>query len=367
MAAGAELAQWVRLERTPGVGPRAACRLLAAFGLPDRIFSASHAELAQVVPTRIARTLAEPAPPAVAQLAERTVAWAEQPGNRVITLADAEYPAALLHIADPPVLLHVKGRHELLAAPALAIVGSRNASAQGRANAQAFAHALSEAGIAIVSGLALGVDAAAHEGGLRGPGSTIAVIGTGADIVYPAANRALAHRIAGEGCLVSEYPLGMGAMAANFPRRNRIISGLARGVLVIEAAARSGSLITARMAAEQGREVFALPGSIHSPLAKGCHELIRQGALLVESAADILQELGQSSWPAHPAPSLASPEMPDPDASAVLACLGHDPVDANLLGERAGLDPATINAKLLVLEMEGLVEMLPGGMWRVLK
>jgi DNA processing protein len=366
MADGAELAQWVRLERTDGVGPQAARRLLAAFGLPANIFSAGRAELERIVPPRIARALAAPPPAAIAQLADRTVAWAEQTGNRVLTLADADYPASLLHIPDPPVMLYVKGRCELLGRPALAIVGSRNASAQGRANADNCAGALSAAGLAIVSGLALGIDAAAHLGGLREAGSTIAVIGTGADIVYPATNRALAHRIANEGCLVSEYALGMPAMAANFPRRNRIISGLARGVLVVEAAARSGSLITARMAAEQGREVFALPGSIHSPLAKGCHELIRQGAVLVESAADILDELGRLPAPACAAPAGPPPVACNAQARALLACLGHDPVDANLLAERAGLDPATITARLLMLELDGLVEMLPGGIWRAL-
>lgn len=221
----------------------------------------------------------------------------EQEGNRILTLGDAAYPPALLDIPDPPLMLYAKGRIELLARSALAVAGSRNATALGRANAERFSEALSKTGLAIASGLALGIDAAAHEGGLRGAGSTIAVIGTGADIIYPTRNRGLAQRIASEGCIVSEYVLGTPAMAANFPRRNRIISSLARGVLVIEAAAQSGSLITARVAAEQGRDVFAILGSLHSPLAKGCHHLIKQGAKLVESAHDVFKELGYANPP----------------------------------------------------------------------
>lgn len=258
----------------------------------------------------------------------------------------------------------------------MGVVGARNATAQGLENARAFAQALSAANVTVVSGLALGIDAAAHEGALTGPGSTIAVVGTGLDMVYPARNRALAHRIAETGLIVSEYPLGMGARAENFPRRNRLIAGLARGLLVVEAAAQSGSLITARLAAEQGRDVFAIPGSIHSPLAKGCHLLIKQGAKLVETAADILDELGWSRAPVPatrasrataraPAPASAPPQAARPAATAeetaLLDALGFDPVDLDTLCQRTGQTAAPLSAQLLTLELEGRIERQPGG------
>ena len=283
-----DFAAWIRLEQTSGVGPETARKLLGQFGLPANIFSASFSSLQKIVSERIAHALLAPSSDQTRLLIETTLAWAEQPDNHILTLADSAYSKVLLEISDPPLMLYAKGRIELLSNTALAIVGSRNATAQGISNAEKFSEVMSEAGLTIVSGMALGIDTAAHQGSLRcahknTAGSTIAVIGTGADIVYPARNRALAHQIAEAGCIVSEYPLGMPAIAANFPRRNRIISGLARGVLVVEAAAQSGSLITARMALDQGREVFAIPGSIHSPLSKGCHQLIKQGAKLVES------------------------------------------------------------------------------------
>jgi DNA processing protein len=268
----------------------------------------------------------------------------------------------LLEIADPPLMLYAKGRLDLLASRALAVVGSRNATAQGVANAEKFSEVLSGAGLTISSGMALGIDTAAHRGGLRGVGSTVAVIGTGADIVYPARNRELAHRIAAEGCIVSEYALGTPALAANFPRRNRIISGLARGVLVVEAAAQSGSLITACVAAEQGRDVFAIPGSIHSPLSKGCHQLIKQGAKLVESAQDILEELGHGAAPA--AQALDRAAQRDATPSRILHAAGFDPVDPDTLAMRCEIDIAALQAQLLTLELEGAIEMLPGGMIR---
>jgi len=364
-----ELTAWLRLEQTEGVGPATARKLLAAFGLPENIFAASHAALCKVVPERIAQALKSPPAAGMQQQIERTLEWAAQPENRLLTLADDYYPKALLDIPDPPLLLYAKGRAELLNAPSLAIVGSRQASAQGVKNAEHFARAMSHAGLAIASGLALGIDAAAHRGGLDGAGSTIAVIGTGADIVYPARNRELAHRIAFDGgCIVSECPLGTPAVAANFPRRNRIISGMAKGVLVVEAAAQSGSLITARMAAEQGREVFAIPGSIHSPLAKGCHQLIKQGAKLVESAQDVLEELRLLPAPANAstATSAAAPaEVPaDAPAAHLLAAIGFDAASADQLAERTGLDAAALAALLLMLELEGRIERLPDGSYR---
>lgn len=357
-----ELASWLRLAQTTGVGPETARKLLAAFGLPANIFQAGFSALAAVVPERIARALLNPLRDTVRTEIDKTLAWSAEDGNTVLTLGDAAYPPALLEIPDPPLILYVRGRPALLSAPAMAVVGSRNATAQGIANAEKFSETLSQAGLTIVSGLALGIDTAAHQGALRGAvGSTIAVIGTGADIVYPARNRPLAERLAEEACIVSEYPLGMPPVAANFPRRNRIISGLARGVLVIEAAAQSGSLITARLAAEQGREVFAIPGSIHSPLAKGCHQLIKQGAKLVESAQDILEELPRLSL----APRAAAHETTcEEGRHPLLSALGYDPVAAEVLAERAGLDAASLMAQLLTLELDGLVERLPGEVYR---
>ena len=369
------LAGWLRLEQTPGVGPDTARKLLAAFGLPENILAAGYAALRQVVPERVARALSCPPPADTLALIKRTQAWAEQFGNHVLTLADADYPKALLEIPDPPIVLYTMGRVDLLSRPAVAVVGSRNATAQGILNAEKFSEALSQAGLTIISGMALGIDTAAHHGALRAHtdhnqgGSTVAVIGTGADIVYPARNRALAHRIAELGCIVSEYPLGMPGIAANFPRRNRIISGLAQGVLVIEAAAQSGSLITARMAAEQGRDVFAIPGSIHSPLAKGCHQLIKQGAKLVESAQDILDELAPyraeySALASHADAAAERAVAADPTTQGLLMAMGYDPVDANTLALRSELDAAALSAQLLTLELEGHVEMLPGGIYR---
>jgi DNA processing protein len=275
-------------------------------------------------------------------------------------LLDEDYPPLLRETADPPALLYGAGRRELLLQGCLAIVGSRNATPQGESNAEAFGQALSSAGITVVSGLALGIDAAAHKGGLKGPGSTIAVVGTGLDRVYPARNKALAHEIAEKGLLLSEFALGTISAPGHFPKRNRIISGLSRGVLVVEAALNSGSLITARQALEQGREVMAIPGSIHSPLSKGCHALIKQGAKLVESAQDIIEEL---AWPVMPAIHSAE-TPPDMETEPLLQHLGHDPVSIDLLAERSGLTVDALSAKLLTLELEGHVAQLPGGRYQ---
>ena len=367
-------AAWVRLAGTPGVGRETARKLLGAFGLPENIFSASRSALCEVVSERIAASLAGAVSAELHGLIERTLEWQAAPGNRMVTLADADYPPLLLNIPDPPLLFYAKGNCALLSELSVAIVGSRNATAQGVQNAEKFAASLSSAGLHTVSGLALGIDGAAHRGSLQTRtsgqgggssfGSTVAVIGTGIDIVYPARHRELAHAIAAHGCIVSEYALGTPAIAANFPRRNRIISGLARGTLVVEAAVHSGSLITARTAIEQGREVFAVPGSIHSPLAKGCHQLIRQGAKLVESAQDILEEL--TPFLSH-APVAAAPEAAVQTEHPLLAAMGYDPVDADTLAARCGLDLAALNARLLDLELDGLIEVLPGNTYRRLQ
>jgi DNA processing protein len=360
----ADSEHWLRLVLVPGNGPASVVRLLSAFGEPKHVLAASEHALSQHVTTKLARAIkAGPDADALA----RTLAWLDETGNGIVTLAHPHYPQRLLEIADPPPLLYCKGDTARLNQPSLAIVGSRNATPQGIQNAEAFAQALSQQGWCIASGLAAGIDAAAHRGGLTGAGSTIAVVGTGLDIVYPARNHALAHQIAEQGVIVSEFPLGTPAKPGHFPRRNRIISGLARGVLVVEAALQSGSLITAREAAEQGRDVFAIPGSIHAPLSKGCHQLIKQGAKLVESAADILEELGETPPVGQlVAATAATGDAADPAEAALLTALGHDPVDIDQLTQRAGLTPDRAYAMLLTLELTGRVARLPGGRYQLL-
>ncbi|PKO84602.1 MAG: DNA-protecting protein DprA [Betaproteobacteria bacterium HGW-Betaproteobacteria-11] len=365
----ANLAFWLRLTQIPGLGGAAQRALLKAFGLPQAIFAASRAALAAVVGERLAAALC--ATPVDEAVLETTLAWAAQPGHHLLTLADAAYPQALLGLPDPPLLLYVQGRAALLAQPMLAVVGSRNATAQGVRDAQAFAEALGAAGLTVVSGLALGIDAAAHRGGLATPAGTVAVIGTGADRIYPARNQALAHEIAERGAIVSEFALGTPALAANFPRRNRLIAGFALGTLVVEAAPRSGSLITARLAAEAGREVFAIPGSIHSPLARGCHQLIREGAKLVESAQDILEELRLNPPPIKkigadetPDPSGSCPIQQDETEEQVLTSLGRAPCTVDALAARSGLTAEQLLAILLPLELGGRIAQLPGGLYQ---
>ena len=350
------LAAWLRLTLIPGIGGETQRKLLAAFGLPEAIFAAGRLATRAVAGDR-ADLLFDFDP---AESVDRSMAWAAQPGQHIVTLADAEYPKALLEIADPPCLLYVRGNPGLLGKRGLAVVGSRNATPQGVQTAENFAKALAGKGLAIISGLALGIDAAAHRGALAAGGETIAVIGTGADRLYPARNRELALAIAERGAIVSEFPLGTPAIAANFPRRNRIISGLSRGVLVVEAAPESGSLITARLAAEQGREVFAIPGSIHSPVARGCHKLIKQGAKLVETAQDILEEFGNypEAMDIGPSTLCASEE------NAVLGALGHDPCNLDDLAERTGLAADQLLTELLTLELAGQVATLPGNRYQ---
>jgi DNA processing protein len=353
-----DLASWLRLAQTPGVGRITAAHLLQQFGSPSAIFTAGAGLLAQYVTPAQARSLCATPSPDTSRLIDTTQAWLSEPGNRVLTLHDPGYPSLLAEIPDAPLVLYIRGRAELLHGAALAIVGSRNASVQGQANARAFARALSEAGLTIVSGLALGIDTAAHDGALDGCASTVAVIGTGADRIYPARNAALARRIAHEGCLVSEYPLGTPPRPEHFPQRNRIISGLAAGVLVIEAAAGSGSLITARLANEQGRDVFALPGSIHAALSKGCHQLIREGAQLVETSNDVLLALSMAPLVRAMQPA----RVVQPVSSPLLDILGFDAMHIDALLAHGGMDAAELSAQLLALELDGVVARLPGGM-----
>jgi DNA processing protein len=333
--------------------------LLRAFGGPGEVLAATPAQRrATVAATAAAALETGPDPDRLAA----TLAWLGEDGHGFLAWDDADYPSQLLETGDPPPILFCLGRRELLGRPALAVVGSRNATPQGCEDAEAFALALSSAGLTIVSGLAAGIDAAAHRGGLAGAAKSIAVVGTGPDRVYPASNRALAHALAKDGLILSEFAPGTPARQHHFPRRNRLFSGLARGVLVVEAALGSGSLITARLAAEQGREVFAIPGSIHSPFSKGCHKLIRDGAKLVETAQDVLEELKLA--PAGAAASAAPAAPVDPTARTVLAALGYDPVDVDTLSSRTGLDASTLVATLSALELDDRVAALPGGRWQ---
>jgi DNA processing protein len=363
------LKAWLALSLTRGLGGESARRLLREFGSPDAVFAASVSSLKSVVKADVSAEINKGiADDAIAP----ALAWLEDGNNHIVTLADSDYPQALLNIPDPPLLLYVKGRLDLLNRSALAIVGSRSATPQGINNAEAFAKSLSDAGLCIISGMAHGIDAAAHRGALRGQGSnqggSIAIVGTGLDKVYPAANRDLAHALAQQGALVSEFPLGTPPLAANFPRRNRLISGMSLGCLVVEASLQSGSLITARMALEQGRDVFAIPGSIHAPQSKGCHALLKQGAKLVEAAQDILEELSGQLVSPLPVTNSAGPDSEGPNSegsgSALLEHLGFDPVNVDTLSARCGLTVSQLSAMLLTLELGGRICALPGGLYQ---
>lgn len=358
------LRAWLTLARVPNLGGATVRRLLDQFGSPEAIVSAAPSRLQQggLKPDACA-AIGDP------QHLESDLAWLDGDAARhAIALDDPRYPPQLQDIASPPLVLWVVGDPEVLGVPQIAMVGSRNPSPQGRENAGAFAASFARQGLTVISGLAMGIDGAAHQGALDGGGLTIAVCGTGLDRVYPARHRDLAHAIAAEGALVSEFGPGMGPLAANFPRRNRIISGLSLGTLVVEAALKSGSLITARQAMEQGREVFAIPGSIHNPLARGCHKLIRDGAKLVETAADVFEELApqiQAAGLSLTAPSNASmavpTDAPDGDYAALLAALGDAPSSIDQLVERSGLTTPEVSSMLLMLELEGRVALAPGG------
>ncbi|CAE6745563.1 DNA-processing protein DprA [Paraburkholderia domus] len=406
-ATNIELAAWLRLSFAPGLKPAALRLLLSAFGLPEAIFNQSPEALAGIAGEAAARAaLAPPIPDFNAQL-DAVIAWSELPGNHVVTLDDPAYPPALLTMLDPPPLLYIKGRLDLLHTRAVALVGSRSATPQGVEDAERFARELSQASVTIVSGLALGIDGAAHRGGLEGVGSTVAVIGTGADLVYPASHHALARKIAAHGAIISEWPLGTPARAANFPQRNRLIAGLVSGVVIVEAAMRSGSLITARLANEMGRDIFALPGSIHAPLSRGCHRIIKQGAKLVETPDEVLEELGfakpvatkaaskqaalwdgagardpsaglasvanQPDSAAAPTSDAAQTELTGASASPtappamsaealqLLEALGHAPATLEILATRTEMGDAALQNTLLQLELAGQVTALPGG------
>jgi DNA processing protein len=383
-----ELEGWLRLTLAPGVGNITARKLLSAFGLPQSVFEQSTTALRQVLGDTQAMALRQ-TPTQLPELLELSWKWLQESGEgaaqrQILVLGDADYPASFLTIDDPPLMLYLLGAGQIAGTgladallSSIAVVGSRNPTPQGALNARLFSRALGEAGLSIVSGLALGVDGAAHEGALESlaAGSerlaTVAVVGTGLDRVYPKRHLELAHRIARHGLLLSEYPLGTPPLIANFPRRNRLIAGLAQGTLVVEAALRSGSLITARLTAEQGKEVFAIPGSIHSPQARGCHALIKQGAKLVESAQDILEELKLDFVPQparHSAADRGKHELGGPDPTQhLLVLVGFDPVGLDALQARSGLETAQLQAQLMTLELAGELARLPGGLFQRVK
>ena len=396
------LKSWLRLSLTPGVGNITARALLQAFGLPESLFQRSATELQALVSSAVSQQLCRE-PEGLEDTLNITWEWLQKPAprhassqihKRLLTLADADYPSSLLLMPDPPCLLFIMGQtqHLHLLSPAafkapraVAVVGSRNPTPQGRLNANEFAASLAQAGLTVVSGLALGVDTEAHCGALQGgsaanPLRTVAVVGTGLDRVYPHQNHALALNIAAHGLLISEYPLNTPPITANFPKRNRLIAGLSQGCLVVEAARRSGSLITAKQALDMGKEVFAIPGSIHTTVAKGCHDLIKQGAKLVDCAQDILEELkdlpvanAQAFNLTNLKGQLDGPETEsdgsseDQPALKVLDHLGHDPVGLDELQMRSGLPTAQLQAELFQLELNGALGRLPGGLYQKLK
>lgn len=361
MKVSPDVESWLDLCLIDGLGDESIRKLLVAFGSPAKILSADTYQLERFVKKQVASNINQGADK---NKVDTALKWLEDPANNIITLADHDYPGLLLNIADPPPLLYLKGQRKLLNTSALAIVGSRNATPQGMTNASAFAEAASNAGFCIVSGMAQGIDTAAHQGGLRGIAASVAVVGTGLDIVYPAKNRELAHLLAKEGALISEFPLGMPALARNFPRRNRIISGMSLGCLIVEATLHSGSLITAKQALEQGRDVMAIPGSIHSPLSKGCHALIKQGAKLIENIQDILDELNCQTTLTFENTKETINGNDFHENSILLPHLGYDVTDIDTICTRSGLTAETVSAMLLTLELDGMIASLPGGRYQ---
>ncbi|MGB3423532.1 MAG: DNA-processing protein DprA [Castellaniella sp.] len=377
-ASETELRAWIRLSLEPELGAARIRLLLSVFGLPQHIVEASTGNLARYLDPALAARLRQAPEPDIQTAIDQALDWLRADGRHLLTLADPQYPRALYALTDPPPILYAHGRLDLLNRPMLAIVGARHATADGERNAHAFARHLAQQGWCVVSGLASGIDGAAHTGALdagEAGGGTLAVLGTGIDRVYPSSHHALAHRIATHGLLLSEFPLGTPGLPFHFPQRNRIVAALSRGVLVVEAAARSGSLITARLAGELGREVFAIPGSIHSPLSRGCHALIRQGAKLVESGQDIVEELRQDELPGMPEapPVAASPSAAldidataeaAPDDAALLRRLGLDPIALDTLQADLGWPLDRVMSRLTLLEIAGRIERCADGRYR---
>lgn len=355
------LSAWIALQQIKGLGNANLLALLQAFGTPENIFSQSIQQLKTVVAESIAIKISEGIQ---AGQIEQTLKWYSKANNHIITLGDPNYPKCLLEINSPPAILYATGNPALLNKTSIAIVGSRNATTQGEKNATSFALDLTRHGLCIISGMALGIDGAAHRGALQGNGTTIAVVGTGLDIVYPAKHRELAHQIAERGLIISEFPIGTPSKPQNFPQRNRIISGLSLGCLVVEANVGSGSLITARLATEQGREVFAIPGSIHSPVSKGCHQLIKQGAKLVESSMDVMEELKNMLPSISPNGSIAQAGENSPEASTLLDLMGYEAIKFDVLAASSGLTPEALSSMLILLELEGKISVLTGGQYQ---
>ncbi|MGB4811180.1 MAG: DNA-processing protein DprA [Methylophilaceae bacterium] len=355
----AEKTLWISLSSIEGIGPQTFCQLLKAFGDPAKVYAASYKQLSEIVSEKIALAIGKGVNEAAIVEASK---WLSQDGNHLVTLADTHYPKALLEINDPPPFLYAKGNLTLLNQPSIAIVGSRNASVQGEKNAEAFAQGLCEYGLCVVSGMALGIDGAAHRGALKANGATIAVVGTGLDIVYPAKHRDLAHQIVAHGLIISEFALGTPSKPQNFPKRNRIISGLSLGCLVVEANLQSGSQITARLAGEQGREVFAIPGSIHSPTAKGCHQLIKQGAKLVDDLRDIIDELGLEKIQSQSKKNAL--DIEPTSENNLLNLMGFEPISLEAIVHLSDLTVSKVSAILMLLELEGKVACLAGGLYQ---
>ena len=359
---------WVALHQTLGLGNAAFCQLLTKFGSPAAIYNASISQLREIIDEDTARKVnAGIDIDAIAP----TLDWLKKDNAHIVTLADANYPKLLLEISNPPAVLYAIGNLHWLNQPSIAVVGSRNATPQGEKNAEEFSASLCNSGLCVVSGMALGIDGAAHRGALKSNGATIAVVGTGLDIVYPARHRELAHKIAERGLIISEFPLGTPSKAQNFPRRNRLISGLSLGCLVVEANIDSGSLITARLATEQGRDVFAIPGSIHSPVTKGCHQLIKQGAKLVESTQDILEEiknlvsLNQTTH--SPTGLMLNSDISlgaTPETNAVLDLMGYEAINFDALQRTTGLTTEALSAMLMMLELDSKITVLKGSQYQ---
>jgi len=361
---------WLRMHEIQGLDRQTTYQLLKAFGSAEAIFAASHANLRKVVSDDIANQIKAET---VSDQIKITLEWLAEPNNHLITLADEDYPRLLLETPDPPPILFAKGQLSCLQQPSIAIVGSRNPTAQGEKNAHDFAMLLAEFGFTIVSGLAIGIDAAAHRGALASNGKTIAVVGTGLDIVYPAKHRELAHEIIKQGLLISEFSLGTPSLPQNFVQRNRVISGLSMGCLVVEASLQSGSLITAKFATEQDRDVFAIPGSIHSPQSKGCHQLIKQGAKLVDAVQDIVHELKSEHFVSLaamplkknfiPAKNTSPEEIPHAD-KALLDLMSFEPVTVEYLLQHSGLTSDTLSSILISLELDNKIASMPGGRYQ---
>jgi DNA processing protein len=349
--------------RTPGIGCKTFLRILESHTPPQLFAESAQALTALGLNSDIVHAIRTHD----WSIIDYDLSWLGQSNNSVITLNDANYPPQLKEISDPPPLLFVRGNPELLSLPQIAIVGSRNPSTIGRETAFNFAKTLSHYGFAITSGLALGIDAASHQGALNAKGYTIAVAGTGLDRVYPACHKDLATEIVNTGAMISEFPPGTTAKANHFPRRNRIISGLCQGLLVVEAAKQSGSLITARMALEQNREVFAIPGSIHNPLARGCNALIREGAKLVETTQDILEELNQYNQQDDNSVTTTMQSTLDLEQQTLLNLVMFSPTSIDNLVENTGQSVEVISSMLLILELQGYIEATAGGCYTRVK